>query len=213
MAIETNCAECGARLRVPDEHAGKLARCPKCQAVTSVPGAADDALSDNWCLRDVDGGQYGPVSKAELDQWYQQGRIDPGSRIRSDSNSWRPAHEVYPSLAKQATESQRPYHETASTSTDSPDHSTATRAAIRIRSRPPFQRPHRGGTIVGLGVAGLICCYPLAIGAVVMGLTDLGQMRAGKMDPGGRGLTQVGLVLGVVALGVTLMRFLAHVVD
>src|SRR5687767_1165236 len=37
MPIETSCQGCGRLLRVADEHAGKLARCPHCQTIYNVP--------------------------------------------------------------------------------------------------------------------------------------------------------------------------------
>src|SRR5262245_44467849 len=40
MTIEFRCSQCGQLLRVPEDAAGKSARCPKCQALMSVPGAA-----------------------------------------------------------------------------------------------------------------------------------------------------------------------------
>ena len=36
MAIEFSCSSCGTTLRVPDEHAGKQARCPKCQSLNVI---------------------------------------------------------------------------------------------------------------------------------------------------------------------------------
>jgi phage FluMu protein Com len=40
MAIEFRCSQCSQLLRVPDNSAGKNARCPKCQALMTVPGEA-----------------------------------------------------------------------------------------------------------------------------------------------------------------------------
>jgi uncharacterized RDD family membrane protein YckC/RNA polymerase subunit RPABC4/transcription elongation factor Spt4 len=52
MAIDLNCSGCGKRLRVPDDSAGKQARCPACGRISTVPGPENrDALfsdlSDN----------------------------------------------------------------------------------------------------------------------------------------------------------------------
>ena len=43
MPIEFRCSQCNQLLRVPDDSAGKAARCPKCQALMSVP-AGESAL-------------------------------------------------------------------------------------------------------------------------------------------------------------------------
>src|SRR5437660_8766957 len=40
MTIEFRCSQCSQRLRVPDDAAGKNARCPKCQALMMVPASA-----------------------------------------------------------------------------------------------------------------------------------------------------------------------------
>jgi phage FluMu protein Com len=40
MAIEFRCNQCGQLLRVPEDSAGKHARCPKCQALMAVPQPA-----------------------------------------------------------------------------------------------------------------------------------------------------------------------------
>ena len=43
MTIQFQCDECGNQLQVPEEHAGKMASCPDCQALTRIPGVAQDA--------------------------------------------------------------------------------------------------------------------------------------------------------------------------
>ena len=58
--------------------------------------------------------------------------------------------------------------------------------------------PHRGNTILVLGILGLIVCGPLGIAAWVMGKGDLAKIDAGLMDPTGRGTTQAGMVLGII---------------
>ena len=73
--------------------------------------------------------------------------------------------------------------------------------ARRARERV---QPHRGGTVLALGVISLcLCCIPaislgLGIGAVVMGSRDLARIRNGAMDPAGRGRTRAGVVCGIL---------------
>jgi phage FluMu protein Com len=43
MTIEFRCGQCNQLLRVPDNSAGKNARCPKCQALMQVPAPAADS--------------------------------------------------------------------------------------------------------------------------------------------------------------------------
>ncbi len=49
VAIETRCQHCGAILAIADEHAGKRARCTRCQAEYTVPEATDEAALDAVC--------------------------------------------------------------------------------------------------------------------------------------------------------------------
>ena len=60
-------------------------------------------------------------------------------------------------------------------------------------------RPHRGVLILVFGILGLVLCFPFGIAAWIMGNGDLQEMRAGRMDPTGQGLTQAGRICGIVA--------------
>ena len=61
-------------------------------------------------------------------------------------------------------------------------------------------KPHRATLVLGLGIVGLLCCGPLGIVAYFFGKNDLAEMDAGVMDPSGRGTTNVGRILGIVAI-------------
>jgi len=128
MPIESNCQGCGRLLRVGDEHAGKLARCPHCQTIYTVPGGAPaptrppspfaetspypaaasaqfpSAASQpkpggRWTLKTPDGLTFGPVPRSELDAWLNQGRITPQSQLQQEGSSqWLWAGQVYPQL-------------------------------------------------------------------------------------------------------------------
>ncbi len=60
------------------------------------------------------------------------------------------------------------------------------------------QKPHRGSTVLILGIFGLLCCGICGIIAFILGLIDLGEMKKGKMDESGRGMTVAGTVIGIV---------------
>ena len=60
-------------------------------------------------------------------------------------------------------------------------------------------RPHRGGTILALGIIGLVVCPLLGIPAWFMGDDDLQQMKNGTMDTSGRDRTNAGRICGIVA--------------
>ena len=60
--------------------------------------------------------------------------------------------------------------------------------------------PHRGGVVLALGICALVfnlCLLP-GIMAWYMGNSDLKAMNRRDMDPEGRSLTQVGMILGIV---------------
>jgi len=59
--------------------------------------------------------------------------------------------------------------------------------------------PHRGTLILVLGILGLvISCLPFGIVAWVMGKGDLNKIKAGSMDPEGKGLTTGGMICGII---------------
>lgn len=65
--------------------------------------AAATAAQPQWRVCAADGQQYGPVSKAELDSWVAQGRLDERCQVYCDGwPQWKWAHEVYPELQKPA---------------------------------------------------------------------------------------------------------------
>lgn len=59
-------------------------------------------------------------------------------------------------------------------------------------------RPHRGTLLLVLGIAGIVFCQLLCPIVWILANGDLADIRSGRMDPEGRGLTQASLVLGIV---------------
>lgn len=72
-------------------------------------------------------------------------------------------------------------------------------------------KPHRGTLILVLGILGLVVCGPLAIAAWIMGSSDLKEMDAGTMDPGGRGNTNAGKICGIIGTILLVLGLLAVV--
>ena len=70
-------------------------------------------------------------------------------------------------------------------------------------------RPHRGATILVLGILGFVVCFILGIIAWSMGNTDLRLMRKGVMDPSGRSLTEAGRLCGMICAILGLIWFAA----
>ena len=74
--------------------------------------------------------------------------------------------------------------------------------AERQRSEAPVYhqaavlKPHRAGSILALGLLGLLFCGPLCLAAWVMGNSDLSEMEAGLMDKSGQSTTATGRTVG-----------------
>src|SRR5262249_13243524 len=87
------------------------------------------------------------------------------------------------------------------------------------RSRPmrhPGQQPHRGTMILVFGILSLVMgCLGIVFGPIAwtMGNADLVEMRAGRMDPEGEGMTNAGRVccmIGTILAGVAAALVLVY---
>ncbi|MBX3386787.1 MAG: hypothetical protein KF768_09465 [Phycisphaeraceae bacterium] len=67
-------------------------------------------------------------------------------------------------------------------------------------------KPHRGGTILTLGILSLVLGFGCGIGFLlgiigwVMAKADLAEMDAGIMDPAGRSNTQAGKICSIISI-------------
>ena len=64
---------------------------------------------------------------------------------------------------------------------------------------PGWTMPHRGGSILGLGICGFAVCFICGLIAWIMGAKDLKQIDQGMRDPSGRGVTRAGMIIGAIA--------------
>ena len=74
-------------------------------------------------------------------------------------------------------------------------------AAPLVSSRLPgkrYRHDHRGGLLVFLSIIGLMVCDILTFATLYMAYSDLSDMKAGVMNPAGRGLTIAALVIALV---------------
>jgi predicted Zn finger-like uncharacterized protein len=69
----------------------------------------------------------------------------------------------------------------------------------RKRRRRSRYEPHRGTTILVLGILSLVVCAFLGPFAWVMGNGDMRKIREGTMDPEGEGTTQAGRICGMIS--------------
>ena len=72
---------------------------------------------------------------------------------------------------------------------------------------PVHVEPHRGGTILVLGILSLVICGLLGPIAWIMGSIDLAKMRRGEMDNSGYGITQAGWILGIIGTILSAVMF------
>jgi hypothetical protein len=212
MPIEMSCP-CGQLLRVGDEHAGKQARCPICGTVSTVvapsanvnevqPFRYEDASTlapapQTWSMQTPEGRIYGPVTKAEMDRWVSEGRVSADCRLEGGDGHWTSADKRYPVLSPKPT----PTAGTSSQFTDSSFRSSAhpVTTAVGPQSSSQYVQPHRGPLILILGIVSWVMGCPIfGIVAWVMGSADLREMRMGRMDQAGMGLTQAGYILGMI---------------
>ena len=95
MPVEVSCAACKGRFRVPDSAAGKRIKCPKCKSPIEVPAGVE-----TWTLKTEGDAEYGPVSRAELDAWHEEGRITAECQLlQTGAPQWQWATDLYPDLA------------------------------------------------------------------------------------------------------------------
>ena len=73
-------------------------------------------------------------------------------------------------------------------------------------------RPHRGVTILVLGILGLVLCPFCGVAAWMMGNGDLEEMAAGRMDNNGRDLTNAGRICGIFGTVILLLQMVLLVV-
>lgn len=75
-----------------------------------------------------------------------------------------------------------------------------------------FTAPHRGGTVLTMGILGLALCGIVGLFGWIMGSKDLAAMDAGTKDPGGRKITKVGKILGIIGTCVVFPLQLIYII-
>ncbi len=112
MSIEFKCTTCQSLLCVDEAGSGKRARCPHCKSLNLIPKTkldkpAEPPASQQFFIDSVSGSIYGPITKLELDQWVEEGRISGDCVVRaSGEKGGQPASRYYPAL--QPSPRQRP---------------------------------------------------------------------------------------------------------
>lgn len=121
--------------------------------------------AERWYVLAHDGKQYGPLSRADLDNWYVQGRLAPHSQLlRQGESAWQWATALYPALVQPQPAPVQPQVVTAG------------RAVITQRPA----RARRTETVSFVALLNYVICSLLVLAGVVVMMTGL---RAGaQMD-------------------------------
>ena len=72
--------------------------------------------------------------------------------------------------------------------------------------------PHRGTTILVLGILGLVVCQVCGIIAWVMANKDIPKMSAGTMDPVGLGNAKAGKICGIISVVILALVIIFYIV-
>jgi len=159
-------------------------------------------------MKTPEGQQFGPISRSELDGWVAEGRVTSDSQILQEGGAqWQWAKDIYPVLAKGATApASAPVAAGANPFADIGDQpATNPYASPRTGGQSAYTRsglrkqPHRGGMILAFGILSWVVCVVFGIMAWSMGASDLRAMRMGRMDSTGMGMTQAGMIIGMIS--------------
>ena len=170
MATNVDCPSCDQKLRVPDDLLGKKVKCPACKTMFKATASG---------LKET--AQPPPVDEQEE---------APSKNLTGVSASERsnpPSKRSAPSRDEEDE--------------DEDDDRPRRRSGRSIRKSRRLSRdyaPHKGVIILILGIVGIVAFPILCPIAWIMGNIDIKEIRAGRMDPEGESMTNIGRILGIV---------------
>jgi predicted Zn finger-like uncharacterized protein len=245
MALLIECPSCERKLRVPDEFVGRSVRCPSCGETFPAPAAPAGAAAPTASgptAEPAPAAAPSPLLSVPLD--LELG--DPAApRPAADATQPAPARRTEePPPRRREPEPEDEGWDESPRSRQRREFEPCPRCGDDVRRGAvvcPYcgldleeqgdgytrQRrvrhdaePHRGGTVLGLGIASLILSMiyvfaligmPLGLAAWLMGRSDLRKMREGLMDPDGRKKTKDGWLCGIIGTFVSLFYSLITV--
>jgi predicted Zn finger-like uncharacterized protein len=227
MPTTVACPECGSKLRVPEELAGREVRCARCSTTFTAPEIIPEVPpADVQVPFEMPSSGLPPTPPPEpgddlafrLDLSLEDG--SPPARptrptavpalkpipVDSDAQSpRRPAlnddHDDLQDCPECGKQLHRDYRRCPYCGRRL-SRSSRDLPAYPIRRDP---EAHRGGLVMALGIIAILTfgCPPaglvFGILAWFMGQGDLKRMKAGEMDSAGEGLTQAGWICGIIA--------------
>ncbi len=145
----------------------------------------------------------GPFTQRRLLELIAEGKVRDDMMFSLEGGEWRPGSqcpELFPPAAASPASTVAPLAGQGPPSAPRPPAPvSSSRTGGRRDGRRRRYKEHRGNTVLVLGILGLVVCGICGIIAWVMGAADLREMRAGIMDPSGRGSTQAGMICGIIA--------------
>jgi hypothetical protein len=185
MPEVVTCPSCERKLRLPDDLLGQEVKCPTCG--TTFLGEVSRPKP--------------PVAEKKPEE-----DNEPTYRLESKRRSRR---------SRDDEDDDRPSRRRSRRDDDDDDDDDRPSRRRRRRydddddpwARRRYLTPHRGATVLTVGILGivvsLLCCpvgLVMGIIAVCQGSNDLAAMNRGDMDPSGRGSTLAGLICGVITI-------------
>jgi hypothetical protein len=224
MAIRLVCPSCNRTVRVPDELVGKAVRCPSCLTTfpgspqpDGAPGAAGDTAGAGPAA--APSPSVTALAAPDISLDHPESPTAPVERVTPLAAP--PASQSIPEDERKAGTRPCPFCgeqiglDDARCRYCGEDVAEEAERPWEHSHRRPVRRdcePHRGQIVLVLGIISLVvtpgsvCCYgipsliglALAIPAWVLGRRDLEKMRQGLMDPEGQGITQGGMICGII---------------
>ncbi|MFO0819235.1 MAG: GYF domain-containing protein [Pirellulales bacterium] len=184
-------------------------------SASSVVGGAGSssggqtATDGRWLLRADNGQTYGPIPRAELDAWVQQGRVSATSYvIREGDAQWLLASDVYPQLKPMTTSaSGNPWADAPTPGGFAYPPPSGGYGYGPTGAYGGYKRPHRGVMVLVLGALSWVVCCVFGPVAFFLGQADVSAMKRGEMDDSGLGMTRAGMYLGLAHLVLMIVAF------
>lgn len=175
------CPECKKHLQVPEDLIGKKVQCPECKHTFTAAAPEEEKIST---------GTTSSVPAApKTPEWDKKTSSTTGKKRNDDVDD----------------DDRDPR--------DDDDDDEGRRRRRRRRSSAASRgnyMPHRGGLILAFGLISIVTgIFVFGIIAWVMGNNDLADIRAGRMDPEGEGMTQAGRIIGMISTIMTIVGVVA----
>jgi hypothetical protein len=209
--LDIVCPSCGRTLRIDAEHAGKQVRCPACQQISAAPGPVNEASRDprceaaeedlaRWHVRTPEGVVYGPIAWGELLRWVSEGRVAADCELAPSADGpWQAAGTVLPVLNAAPTPTPHPLNPAEGSLLSSLPSPFLGGPHPAVPPAGSYLAPHRGALVLVFGVLGIVVgCPVFSALAWILGSRDLREIRAGRMDRQGEGITLIGMILGMI---------------